>query len=72
AMAGSTDAEIEAEVVAADLVVVLVDHDCLPRQLVARRARTVLDTRRWLPAQRTAVDPTDPAAADDGAVVETL
>ena len=34
---------------AADLVVVLVDHDLFPRGLVTRFARAVLDTRRWLP-----------------------
>jgi len=39
----------EAELAAADLVVVLVDHDQFPRDLVARHARAVLDTRRWLP-----------------------
>jgi UDP-N-acetyl-D-mannosaminuronic acid dehydrogenase/UDP-N-acetyl-D-glucosamine dehydrogenase len=39
----------ETEVAAADLVVVLVDHDQFPRDTVARHARAVLDTRRWLP-----------------------
>jgi UDP-N-acetyl-D-mannosaminuronic acid dehydrogenase/UDP-N-acetyl-D-glucosamine dehydrogenase len=52
----------EAEVAAAELVVVLVDHDLFPRGLVTRFARAVLDTRRWLPptprvpAQRRAPD----------------
>ncbi|MBL7491012.1 nucleotide sugar dehydrogenase [Frankia sp. AgB1.9] len=52
----------EAELAAADLVVVLVDHDLFPRGLVSRFARAVLDTRRWLPpgpavpAQRRAPD----------------
>ncbi|WP_045878232.1 nucleotide sugar dehydrogenase [Pseudofrankia sp. DC12] len=52
----------EAELAAADLVVVLVDHDLFPRGLVTRFARVVLDTRRWLPpapvvpAQRRAPD----------------
>ncbi|CAJ60707.1 MULTISPECIES: nucleotide sugar dehydrogenase [Frankia] len=38
-----------AELAAADLVVVLVDHDAFDRDTVARHARLVLDTRRWLP-----------------------
>ena len=52
----------EAEVAAADLVVVLVDHDLFPRGLVTRFARAMLDTRRWLapaphvPGQRRAPD----------------
>ncbi|WP_163548563.1 nucleotide sugar dehydrogenase [Candidatus Frankia nodulisporulans] len=37
------------ELAAADLVVVLVDHDAFDRDLVERHARLVLDTRRWLP-----------------------
>jgi len=40
----------ETELAAADLVVILVDHDRFPRELVAAHARAVLDTRRWLPA----------------------
>lgn len=40
----------ETELAAADLVVVLVDHDRFPRDSDARHARAVLDTRRWLPA----------------------
>ncbi len=47
----SVDADAE-EIAAADLVVVLVDHDAFPRDLVARSARAVLDTRCWLPTQR--------------------
>lgn len=39
----------EAELAAADLVIVLVDHDLFPRGLVTRFAHVVLDTRRWLP-----------------------
>jgi UDP-N-acetyl-D-mannosaminuronic acid dehydrogenase/UDP-N-acetyl-D-glucosamine dehydrogenase len=52
----------EAEVAAADLVIMLVDHDLFPRGLVTRFARAVLDTRRWLqpspgvPGQRRAPD----------------
>ncbi|THJ64464.1 nucleotide sugar dehydrogenase [Candidatus Frankia alpina] len=38
-----------AELAAADLVVVLVDHDAFDRDTVTRHARLVLDTRRWLP-----------------------
>ncbi|MCL9795345.1 nucleotide sugar dehydrogenase [Frankia sp. AgKG'84/4] len=38
-----------AELAAADLVVVLIDHDAFDRDEVARHARLVLDTRRWLP-----------------------
>jgi UDP-N-acetyl-D-mannosaminuronic acid dehydrogenase/UDP-N-acetyl-D-glucosamine dehydrogenase len=49
----------EAELAAADLVVVLVDHDAFPRELVTRHARAVLDTRRWLPTQRRPT-PADP------------
>ncbi|OAA25343.1 UDP-N-acetyl-D-glucosamine dehydrogenase [Frankia sp. EI5c] len=41
------DADAE-QTAAADLVVVLVDHDVFRRDIVARHARAVLDTRRWL------------------------
>ncbi|MCK9903267.1 nucleotide sugar dehydrogenase [Frankia sp. Cpl3] len=36
---------------AADLVVLLVDHDVFPRDVVLRHARAVLDTRRWLSSE---------------------
>ncbi|SNQ47853.1 UDP-N-acetyl-D-glucosamine 6-dehydrogenase [Frankia canadensis] len=49
-----------AELAAADLVVVLVDHDAFDRDAVARHARLVLDTRRWLPGPH---DARRPAAA---------
>lgn len=42
-----------AQIAAADLVVVLVDHDAFCRDLVMRHATAVLDTRRWLPAAST-------------------
>ncbi|MEX5710341.1 nucleotide sugar dehydrogenase [Parafrankia sp. FMc6] len=38
------------QIAAADLVVVLVDHDAFDREAVTRHAVAVLDTRRWLPA----------------------
>ncbi len=41
------------ELAAADLVVVLVDHDAFERGLVARNARAVLDTRCWLPSRHS-------------------
>ncbi len=41
------------EIAAADLVIVLVDHDAFSRELVGRSARAVLDTRCWLPTQRS-------------------
>ncbi|KLL11935.1 MULTISPECIES: nucleotide sugar dehydrogenase [Protofrankia] len=53
------------EVAAADLVIVLVDHDAFSRELVARRARAVLDTRCWLPTQRSGHhDAAPPATAE--------
>ncbi|EIV93302.1 nucleotide sugar dehydrogenase [Frankia sp. QA3] len=42
------------ELAAADLVVLLVDHDAFDRETVARHARLVLDTRRWLPGPHDA------------------
>ncbi|WP_035751526.1 nucleotide sugar dehydrogenase [Parafrankia discariae] len=39
------------QIAAADLVVMLVDHDGFRRDLVLRHARAVLDTRSWLPAE---------------------
>ncbi|ABD10686.1 UDP-N-acetyl-D-mannosaminuronate dehydrogenase [Frankia casuarinae] len=42
--------EVDAgELAAADLVVLLVDHDAFDRDQVARHACAVLDTRHWLP-----------------------
>jgi UDP-N-acetyl-D-mannosaminuronic acid dehydrogenase/UDP-N-acetyl-D-glucosamine dehydrogenase len=67
----------EAELAAADLVVVLVDHDLFPRGLVTRFARAVLDTRRWLPptpdvpAQRRAPD-AESLIVPASAMVESL
>jgi UDP-N-acetyl-D-glucosamine dehydrogenase len=48
-----------AELEAADLVLVLTDHDAFAPDLVARHARAVLDTRHWLPRQRPASDAPD-------------
>ncbi|MCM3925013.1 nucleotide sugar dehydrogenase [Frankia sp. AiPs1] len=70
-----------AELAAADLVVMLVDHDAFDRETVARHARLVLDTRRWLPGPPDARR-SDPAAMripaqatryeDAGLAVESL
>lgn len=48
---GTTPVELsEAELAAADAVVVLVDHDAFDRATVVAHAPYVLDTRGWLPA----------------------
>jgi UDP-N-acetyl-D-glucosamine dehydrogenase len=51
---GTTPVELSAEELgAADIVVVLVDHDAFDPQLVVEHAGCVLDTRGWLPPDDT-------------------
>ncbi|KPM54943.1 UDP-N-acetyl-D-glucosamine dehydrogenase [Frankia sp. CcI49] len=57
----------EEQTAAADLVVVLVDHDAFRRDIVLSHARAVLDTRHWLqPSAGSAAVPTAATAAAGG------
>ncbi|WP_322750722.1 MULTISPECIES: nucleotide sugar dehydrogenase [unclassified Frankia] len=70
---GVTFVEADAqELAAADLVVVLVDHDAFGRDLVARYARAVLDTRCWLPSPRSARHDGTAVAAEGEADITLL